>query len=185
MSAAKKPAKTLARTGRDAWGVRLLFGGVLLMAVALAFGVTGGLARPLGESARESGCGDAPYAEFAIETKPRLALELARTPEERSLGLMFREQMDWDSGMLFEFEAPTRSGFWMRNTLLPLSIAWINSEGIIVDIQDMVPLTEDVHYPSSSYSFALEVNQGWYEFNGVGVGQQVWFCLPALETWSQ
>lgn len=181
MTAGEKPAPTLVQTKPAALSWLLIVGGMLLLGAALAAGATGGIARPLASSAQEADCGEWPYAEFDIEPRPRLVLELARTPEERHDGLMFREYLDWDSGMLFEFEAPTRSGFWMRNTLLPLSIAWINSDGLIVDIQDMVPLTEDVHYPSTSYSFALEVNQGWYEVNGIGIGQRVLLCLPRWE----
>jgi uncharacterized membrane protein (UPF0127 family) len=65
----------------------------------------------------------------------------------------------------------------MRNTLIPLSIAWIDRDGSIVDIQDMQPLSDEVHTPAAPYWYALEVNQGWFFANGVGVGQQVLFCL--------
>ena len=65
----------------------------------------------------------------------------------------------------------------MHNTLVPLSIAWIDQNGSIVDIQDMQPQTDDVHTPAAPYWYALEVNQGWYSAHGVGVGQQIVFCL--------
>ncbi len=156
-------------------------------------------------------CGDStsPYAEVQIETLPRLNLELARTPAEHQIGLMFRgydsavqrvpdEQLQhvrqefaelqsrganvsWDglsedSGMLFVYERPATEGYWMHNTLLPLSIAWIDRDGTIVDIQDMDALTDHVHVPAAPYWYALEANQGWYVNHGVGVGQQVLFC---------
>lgn len=122
-------------------------------------------------------CEDRPFAEVEIETRPRLGLELARTPDERALGLMFRESLPWDTGMLFEFQQPSRAGFWMRNTSIPLSIAWLDRDGTIVDIQDMQPLSDEVHTPSAPYWYAIEANQGWFEANGVGVGQRVCLCL--------
>jgi uncharacterized membrane protein (UPF0127 family) len=118
-----------------------------------------------------------PYAEVQIDTFPRLDLELARTPEEHQVGLMFRESMAPDSGMLFVYDRPATEGYWMHNTYIPLSIAWIAQDGTIVDIQDMEPLTDDVHWPASAYWYALEANQGWFFEHGVGVGQQVLFCL--------
>jgi uncharacterized protein len=124
-------------------------------------------------------CGDAsaPYAEFQIDTYPRINLELARTPEEHQTGLMFRDAMPADNGMLFVYDHPAIEGYWMHNTLLPLSIAWIGRDGTIVDIQDMQPQSDDVHFPAAAYWYALEANQGWYVEHGVGVGQQVVFCL--------
>ena len=70
-------------------------------------------------------------------------------------------------------------GYWMHNTYVPLSIAWIDQSGAIVDIQDMQPLTDDVHWPVAAYWYALEANQGWFMNNGVGVGQYVNLCLGA------
>jgi uncharacterized membrane protein (UPF0127 family) len=124
-------------------------------------------------------CGDAsaPYAEVQIDTFPRLNLEIARTPDEHQVGLMFRQTLPIDSGMLFVYDRPATEGYWMHNTYLPLSIAWIGQEGNIVDIQDMQPLTDDVHWPSGPYWYALEANQGWFFENGVGVGQQITLCL--------
>ena len=124
-------------------------------------------------------CGDAtaPYAEIQIDTFPRLNLEVARTPDEHQVGLMYRQELPTDSGMLFVYDRPATEGYWMHNTYVPLSIAWIGQEGTIVDIQDMQPLTDDVHWPTSAYWYALEANQGWFLNNGVGVGQQVTFCL--------
>src|SRR6185503_901014 len=79
-------------------------------------------------------CGDAsaPYAEVQIDTFPRLNLEIARTPDEHQVGLMFRQTLPIDSGMLFVYDRPATEGYWMHNTYLPLSIAWIGQEGNIV-----------------------------------------------------
>ena len=133
-------------------------------------------------------CGDpiAPYAEVQIDTYPRLDLELARTPQEHELGLMFREDLPPDSGMLFIYTFESHEAYWMYHTLLPLSIAFIDRSGTIVDIKDMPRLSnpDDVQeaartvYPSAApYWYALEVNQGWFVHHGVGVGQQITFCL--------
>jgi uncharacterized membrane protein (UPF0127 family) len=127
--------------------------------------------------AESAPCGQQSYAEVDIETRPWLWLEVAATPEDRARGLMFRESMPWDTGMLFVFEQPSASGFWMRNTLLPLSIAWLDQYGTIVDIQDMQPLSDEVHAPPAPYVYAIETNQGWFEANGVGVGQRVVLCI--------
>ena len=121
----------------------------------------------------------APYAEVQIDPLPRVALEIARTPQEHQVGLMNRQSLDPDSGMLFVYDRQAAEGYWMHDTLVPLSIAWIDRDGAIVDIQDMQPLTDDVHYPAAPYWYALEVNQGWFYEHGVGVGQQVLFCLDS------
>jgi uncharacterized membrane protein (UPF0127 family) len=119
-----------------------------------------------------------PYAEFQIDTLPRIEpLEVARTEPEHELGLMYRDSLPPDAGMLFIYDHQATEGYWMHNTLLPLSIAWIDQNGGIVDIQDMQPETDDVHFPAAPYWYALEVNQGWFVQHGVGVGQQVLFCL--------
>ncbi len=102
-----------------------------------------------------------------------LTVELARTAGERSRGLMFREELAEDGGMLFVFPEDTEAGFWMRDTLIPLSIAFIAADGTIVDIQDMEPLSTELHRPPERYRYALEVNQGWFQQNGFDVGDQV------------
>ncbi len=102
-----------------------------------------------------------------------LRVELARTAGERSRGLMFREELAEDGGMLFVYEEDTGAGFWMKDTLIPLSIAFIAADGAILDIQDMEPLSEDTHRPPEAYRYALEVNQGWFRQNGFDVGDRV------------
>ncbi len=102
-----------------------------------------------------------------------LTVELARTAGERSRGLMFREELAEDGGMLFIYVEDTEAGFWMKDTLIPLSIAFIAADGAILDIQDMEPLSEDTHRPSEAYRYALEVNQGWFREHGLGRGDRV------------
>src|SRR5689334_15519281 len=110
----------------------------------------------------------------------RLYVEIADTPEKQETGLMHRTALAADGGMLFVFPSETTIPFWMRDTLLPLSIAFIAGDGSIVDIQDMQPLDETLHNPARPYVYALEVNQGYFRLHDVGVGNQV--GLPALPT---
>jgi uncharacterized membrane protein (UPF0127 family) len=102
-----------------------------------------------------------------------LTVALARTVGERSRGLMFREELAEDGGMLFVFPEDTEAGFWMKDTLIPLSIAFIAADGTILDIQDMEPLSEDTHRPPKPYRYGLEVNQGWFGRYGFGPGDRV------------
>lgn len=109
----------------------------------------------------------------ASESTLSLEIDLADTPSRRSRGLMFRETLPDGAGMLFLFPADTGGGFWMRNTLVSLSIAFIGFGGRIQEIRDMEPLDETVVAPSDAYRWALEVNQGWFAANGVTVGDSV------------
>ena len=107
-----------------------------------------------------------------------LLVEVADSPEERSVGLMFRESMPEDQGMLFVFEQVGQHSFYMRNTLVPLSIAFIKSDGTIVEIEDMEPQTEDLHSGPEPYRYTIEANQGWYERNGISAGSRA--LIPAF-----
>ena len=102
-----------------------------------------------------------------------LLIEIADTPEMRQRGLMFRDHLAEDQGMLFDFRGETGTGFWMKDTSIPLSIAFISAQGLILDIQDMLPFSTDLHQSDQPYAFALEVNQGWFERNDIGVGDSV------------
>ena len=97
-------------------------------------------------------------------------VEIARTDEERSRGLMFRTQLDDGYGMLFIFERDQMLSFWMRNTLIPLSIAYIASNGKIVEIKDMYPLDESPVPSSAPVRYALEAPQGWFSRAGIKPG---------------
>jgi uncharacterized membrane protein (UPF0127 family) len=102
-----------------------------------------------------------------------LYIEKAVTDEERQHGLMHRKKLPANQGMLFVYSEERILSFWMKNTYIPLSIAYIDSKGIIVDIQDMKPETED-SYPSKKPAlYALEVNQGWYAEHNITVGDKV------------
>jgi uncharacterized membrane protein (UPF0127 family) len=100
-------------------------------------------------------------------------VEVADEPGLWERGLMFRSEMAEDAGMVFVFPNDVTFGFWMQNTPLPLSIAWIAADGRIVDIQDMQPQSTDVHSPPAPYRFALEVNQGYFARHGVQTGDRM------------
>jgi len=103
----------------------------------------------------------------------RVRAELAATPNSRSIGLMHRRSLGPNQGMLFVF--PDRAGhcFWMRNTILPLSIAFIADDGRIVNIADMEPMTENPHCPAEAVRLALEMEQGWFARRGIAAGQRL------------
>jgi uncharacterized membrane protein (UPF0127 family) len=102
-----------------------------------------------------------------------LFVEVADSPEERTRGLMFRESLPEDQGMLFVFEQEGNHSFWMKDTTIPLSIVFIEGEGEIIGIQDMEPLSEELHAPGEPYLYAVEVNQGWFQRNGISTGSGV------------
>ena len=97
-------------------------------------------------------------------------VEIVRTPEERARGLMGRKHLAEDEGMLFIFEKEDYHSFWMKDTLLPLSIAFIDRGGKILKIADMEPLTLDSHPPPKPILYALEMKRGWFLTNGVQIG---------------
>lgn len=100
-------------------------------------------------------------------------VEIAATPQQRQQGLMWRQELDPDWGMLFLFPADSGGGFWMRNTYVPLDIAYIGVDGTVQDIRAAEPLDETVLTPSKPYRYVLEVNQGWFARHGLGVGAKV------------
>jgi uncharacterized protein len=104
-------------------------------------------------------------------TTARLQVEIADTEEERSKGLSGRTEVPLDTGMLFVSERGV--GFWMKDTLVALSVAFLADCGEILDIQDMEPRSLEVHDTDQPYRFGLEVAQGWFERNGIAVGDVV------------
>ena len=105
-----------------------------------------------------------------------LQIEIVQDAESRQLGLMYRDELAENLGMLFVFETTRVLSFWMRNTFIPLDIAFIDAAGVIVDIQRMEPLDESKQYISAVPAlYALEVNAGWFEKNGVKRGSKVQF----------
>jgi hypothetical protein len=99
--------------------------------------------------------------------------EIANTEQSREHGLMRRDHLCADCGMLFAFEKAGRYGFWMKNTLLPLSIAFIAADGSIINIEEMQPNTIDIHNAQGEALYALEMNSGWFARNGIAPDSKV------------
>jgi len=99
--------------------------------------------------------------------------QLALTPEQREIGLMFRTQMPLHEGMLFVFERKSEQCFWMKNTLLPLTAAFLDDDGTIVNLADMAPLTTRTHCSVRPVRFVLEMNQGWFGKKKMGPGDRI------------
>jgi uncharacterized membrane protein (UPF0127 family) len=109
---------------------------------------------------------------LAIKDK-KVFVEVADTAEKRTAGLMFREKLEKNSGMLFVFDKPAKASFWMYNTSLPLSIAFIGEKGIILQIEDMKPKDLTPVSSKDKVLYALEVNKGWFEANKIKIGDIV------------
>ena len=103
----------------------------------------------------------------------RIRAEVAASPMERSSGLMLRTSLAPNSGMLFVFEAASVHCFWMKNTLIPLTIAFLDEEGSIVTLADMQPHDETSHCPVRPVRFALEMEQGWFKAKGIRTGDRI------------
>ena len=103
----------------------------------------------------------------------KLMAEIARTPDQQSVGLMNRFSLKPDHGMLFVFERSEPLSFWMKNTYIPLSIAFIAPDGHIVNIEDMKPQTDETHWSRGPAMYALEMKKGWFAERGIGPGAVV------------
>ncbi len=104
-----------------------------------------------------------------------LSVEIARTDPEKAQGLMYRNQLAGDAGMIFIWDQPVKEGFWMKNTPLPLSIAFVTTGGIVEDIQEMEPYSTQPHMPPGPYIYAVEANRGWFSGHGIRTGDSAEF----------
>lgn len=104
-----------------------------------------------------------------------LTLELAKTPEERALGLQHRKSLCDNCGMVFMFEQSRKVGFWMINTTIPLDIAYVDQDGTIRTIKPLQPLDDTSVSSDVAVKYAWEMNQGWFANNNVAVGDKVTF----------
>jgi uncharacterized protein len=103
----------------------------------------------------------------------QISAQVAQTPEQREIGLMFRPTMPQAEGMLFIFEQPSKQCFWMKNTLLPLTAAFVADDGAIVNLVDMQPQTTNSHCSDKPVRFVLEMNQGWFAKKGIKAGHKI------------
>ena len=99
--------------------------------------------------------------------------QVAATPDQRATGLMHRKEMPQHEGMLFILEQPSQQCFWMKNTLLPLSIAFVEDDGTIVNVEEMKPQTLDSHCSVKPVRYVLEMNTGWFAKKGVKPGTKL------------
>lgn len=99
--------------------------------------------------------------------------QLALTPLERQIGLMNRPTMPAHEGMLFVFDVPQKQCFWMKNTLLPLTAAFVDDDGTIVNLEDMKPKSLDSHCSTKEVRYVLEMNQGWFAKRGIKAGSKL------------
>jgi uncharacterized protein len=99
--------------------------------------------------------------------------QVAQSNEQRMVGLMFRKEMPQHEGMLFIFEQPSMQCFWMKNTLLPLTAAFVSDDGTIVNLVDMKPQTTDSHCSLKPVRYVLEMNQGWFAKKGIKAGTKL------------
>jgi uncharacterized protein len=117
---------------------------------------------------------DEALPEIALEIKGhKLTAEVAATEPQRAIGLMHRRMLPENRGMLFVFPYAAPQSFWMMNTYVPLSIAFLDENGTIVNIADMKPLTTDSHSSTQPAQYALEMNQGWFAKRGIKPGARV------------
>ena len=103
----------------------------------------------------------------------QIEAQVAQTPDQRATGLMHRKEMPQHEGMLFVFEQPTQQCFWMKNTLLPLSIAFLADDGTVVNVAEMAPQTLESHCSHKPVRYVLEMNTGWFAKRGVKPGSKI------------
>ena len=115
---------------------------------------------------------DLPTVQLSIKGHPLVA-ETATTTSTRTVGLMYRFSLKPDHGMLFVFDAPQPLAFWMKNTFVPLSIAFIGIDGRILNIEDMAPQTETTHPSQGLALHALEMKKGWFSQHAIVAGDRV------------
>lgn len=103
----------------------------------------------------------------------RIDAQLALSPEQRQTGLMWRKSMPAHEGMLFVFEQPSQQCFWMKNTLIPLTAAFVADDGTIVNLVDMQPQKLDPHCSAKPVRYVLEMNQGWFAKKNIKAGSKI------------
>lgn len=103
----------------------------------------------------------------------RIDAQVARTPDQRAIGLMHRKEMPAHEGMLFVFEQPAVQCFWMKNTLIPLTAAFVADDGSIVNLADMQPQTTDSHCSQQPVRYVLEMNKGWFAQKNLRAGAKL------------
>jgi uncharacterized membrane protein (UPF0127 family) len=143
-----------------------------LMAALLVF-MTSALTHTQQAACQTASAGPALPVKTLTAGMHRIQAEVAATDATRSRGLMFRKELAPNHGMLFIFEQANVQCFWMRNTPLPLSIAFILDDGTITNIADMAPMTETSHCSTAPVRYTLEMEQGWFAKRGITAGKTI------------
>lgn len=129
---------------------------------------------PLALLALPAGAGASELPKIQIEIRQhKIVAEVAATEATRAKGLMHRFSLPPDQGMIFVFPGPQGVAMWMRNTFIPLSVAFIDADGRILNIADMQPKSEELHASAGLAVYALEMRQGWFRERGLGPGEVV------------
>ena len=122
-------------------------------------------------------CGSAftaPLLTYPIDIKgKKIRVEVANTEKLRKLGLMHRKKLSDDAGMIFVYDKARVAAMWMKNTLIPLSVAFVNNDGVIINIEKMEPLDLTPHKSHSPAKYALEMRRGWFFENGIKPGDKL------------
>ena len=168
-----------------AGGKRLLLG-ILAFLLAALLTASCGLSKPATSTAPPvTKPTPTPSLEVAVEPQANeavtcLEVEFANTPDGIARGLAGRSSVE--GGMLFDFAETVTVPFWMKDTFIPLSIAFVSKDRVIVDIQDMEPLSVESCIPAEPYRYALEVNRGYFAENGITIGNKVEFRKIGQDT---
>ena len=157
-------SKTSTKRHKSSLRTRLM---LLATAALLGLGNTAAMAQGPGQPQMNLQRTDLSAGMYRIDT------QLALTERQREIGLMFRKEMPQQEGMLFVFEQPGVQCFWMRNTVLPLTAAFVADDGTIVNLADMQPMTDDSHCSAKPVRFVLEMNQGWFAKRGIKAGAKI------------
>ena len=152
------------KNGRARW---LALASTTLIALASVSSMTPAMARDEGQPQMNLRRVELTAGMYRIDT------QLAQTPQQREIGLMFRKEMPQQEGMLFIFDVPGVQCFWMRNTLLPLTAAFVADDGTIVNLADMKPMSDDSHCSAKPVRYVLEMNKGWFAKRGIQAGAKL------------
>lgn len=136
-----------------------------------SMGVTLGLAMATSPQAQEQGQ-KLPTTSLSVNIH-NIKAEVAQTPQQHEIGLMFRTSMGTNEGMIFVFDRPGQQCFWMKNTLIPLSVAFVADDGSIVNLDEMKPKTLESHCSGKPVRFVLEMNAGWFSKRGIKAGDKL------------
>ncbi len=114
-----------------------------------------------------------PKIELGVGGVHKVIAEVASIPSDRAQGLMHRKKLKDNEGMLFVYPQPHVTGMWMKNTLIPLSVAFIDEKGVIINVEEMKPQTLDAHMAKAPAKYSLEMNSGWFKKRKLGPGAKI------------